>query len=112
MDELVSMVSKKTGLSAAMAKVAVNLVIDFIKKKLPAPLAAQIDNITQGQGTLGAAENMFGGLLGGAKKATAAPIKVTAAPKKSAAVAKKKTTSPKKATTAPKKAPAKKTSKK
>ena len=119
MDELVSTVSKKTGLSAAMAKVAVNLVVDFIKNKLPAPLGAQIDAITKGQGTLGAAENMFGGLLGGAKKATAAPRKApaapkkaTAAPKKSTAVAKKTTTASKKTTSSAKKAPVKKTGKK
>ena len=110
MDELVSTVSKKTGLSAAMAKVAVNLVIDFIKNKLPTPLGAQIDNITQNQGTLGAAENMFGGLLGGAKKAIVTPKKAPAAVKKATTTRKKTTSTAKKAPA--KKSPAKKTSKK
>ncbi len=43
MDELVALVVKKTGLSEEVARKAVATVIDFLKKKLPAPLAGQID---------------------------------------------------------------------
>jgi len=48
MDELVKLVSKKTGLAPDQAKVAVQTVIDFLKKKLPAPVAAQIDGVLSG----------------------------------------------------------------
>jgi hypothetical protein len=43
MDELVSLVVKKTGLSEEVARKAVVTVIDFLKKKLPVPIAGQID---------------------------------------------------------------------
>ncbi|HAL16395.1 MAG TPA: hypothetical protein DCP32_06475 [Anaerolineaceae bacterium] len=43
MDELVALVVKKTGLSEEVARKAVATVIDFLKKKLPAPVAGQID---------------------------------------------------------------------
>ncbi|TDA66266.1 MAG: DUF2267 domain-containing protein [Chloroflexi bacterium] len=43
MDELVALVVKKTGLSEEVARKAVATVIDFLKKKLPAPLTGQID---------------------------------------------------------------------
>ncbi|MFA5837013.1 MAG: hypothetical protein WC837_08680 [Bellilinea sp.] len=43
MDELVTLVVKKTGLSEEVARKAVATVIDFLKKKLPAPVAGQID---------------------------------------------------------------------
>ena len=45
MDELVKLVSKKTGLSKEMSETVVKLVLDYIKKKLPAPVAAQVDVI-------------------------------------------------------------------
>ncbi len=48
MDELVKLVSKKTGLPPDQAKVAVDTVIGFLKKKLPAPVAAQIDGVLSG----------------------------------------------------------------
>ena len=43
MDELVSLVVNKTGLSEEVARKAVATVIDFLKKKLPVPVAGQID---------------------------------------------------------------------
>ncbi len=82
MDELVALVSKKTGLPKEQAKAAVTVVVDFIKKKLPAPIAAQVDAVLGGKGVAGAvagalddgkldasdASNLLGGLLGGGKK--------------------------------------------
>ena len=84
MQELINLVAKKTGLSKEMSKMAVDVVLDFIKKKLPAPIAAQVDGLLggQGAGALGAlsgamddgkldagdAVNLLGGLLGGKKK--------------------------------------------
>jgi hypothetical protein len=64
MQELIDLVSQKTGLSKEMSKMAVEIVIDFIKKKLPAPVAAQVDAFLGGKGDLGAAANLLGGLLG------------------------------------------------
>ena len=66
MDELVKLVSKKTGLSEAQSKQAVETVIGYLKQKLPAPVASQIDGILGG-GTSQAA-NMAKGLGGFLKK--------------------------------------------
>jgi nucleoid DNA-binding protein len=68
MEELVSLVMKKTGLPKETARQAVNVVLDFLKKKLPAPVGAAIDNFLSGKGQVAAASDMLGGLLGGAKK--------------------------------------------
>jgi hypothetical protein len=48
MDELVKLVSQKTGLPIEQAKVAVQTVLDFLKQKLPAPIAGQIDAVLAG----------------------------------------------------------------
>jgi uncharacterized protein (DUF2267 family) len=63
MDELVKMVAKKTGLSEEMAETAVNMVLDYVKEKLPAPVAAQVDAVLGA----GDAADMLGGLFGGKK---------------------------------------------
>jgi hypothetical protein len=60
MDELVKLVSKKTGISEALAKQAVEVVLDFLKKKLPAPLAGQIDSVLSGSNPLAGVGKMFG----------------------------------------------------
>jgi hypothetical protein len=44
MDELVKLVVKKTGISDAQARQAVEVVLDYVKKKLPAPIAGQVDS--------------------------------------------------------------------
>ena len=64
MDELVKLVSKKTGLPEAQAKQAVEVVIGYLKRKLPAPVASQIDGILGG-GTSKVADvaKGLGGLL-------------------------------------------------
>ena len=67
MEELVKLVAKKTGLKQEQAKVAVDTVIGFLKKKLPAPIAAQIDTVLAGGMPSNLAEGL-GGLLGGKKK--------------------------------------------
>lgn len=68
MDELVALVMKKTGLPKETAQAAVKVVIDFLKKKLPAPVGTTIDQFLNGKGEVAAAANMIGGLLGGKKK--------------------------------------------
>lgn len=68
MDEIVALVMKKTGLPKETAQAAVKVVLDFLKKKLPAPVGASIDTFLSGKGQVAAAANMLGGLLSGKKK--------------------------------------------
>jgi len=66
MDELVKLVSQKTGLSSDMAKTAVQTVVGYLKDKLPAPVAGQIEAILEsGQAAkgLGGIADSLGGLL-------------------------------------------------
>jgi hypothetical protein len=58
MDELVELVVKKTGIPKETAQTAVKTVLDFLKQKLPAPIASQIDGVLQG----GGADNLMKGL--------------------------------------------------
>ena len=67
MDELVKMVSQKTGLSEEMARAAVEIVIGFLKEKLPAPIAGQIDSVLGGADLTKGVEDLakgLGGILG------------------------------------------------
>lgn len=52
MDELVKLVVQKTGISEAAAKQAVEVVLGFLKEKLPAALAGQVDAAVSGSGKL------------------------------------------------------------
>ncbi len=61
MEELIKMVSEKTGLSEEKSKVAIETVLDYLKDKLPAPIAGQIDSVLEGGGGLG---GVVGGLFG------------------------------------------------
>ena len=60
MNEIVHLVAQKTGLSEEKAQQAIEVVINYLKDKLPGPLASQLNNFT------GAAEdtNQSGGVLG------------------------------------------------
>ena len=51
MDELVGLVSAKTGLSEETAREVVDIVIGYLKDKLPAPIAGQIDGLLAGTGS-------------------------------------------------------------
>lgn len=65
MDELVKLVSQKAGISPDAAKKAVETVLGFLKQKLPAPIASQIDGILGGgAGGLGGIASGLGGMLG------------------------------------------------
>jgi hypothetical protein len=67
MDELVKLVVKKTGLPEDKAKKAIEVVIGYLKQKLPAPVGAQIDALlASGQIAKGVedAAQALGGLLG------------------------------------------------
>jgi hypothetical protein len=60
MQELVNLIVKKTGIPSATAQTIVNIVLDFLKKKLPAPVAGQIDGLLKGDQAVKTAENVLG----------------------------------------------------
>jgi len=64
MDELVNVVAQKTGLSQDQSRAAAQAVIDYLKSKLPAPVAGQIDSVLKGGGGLGDMAKGLGGMLG------------------------------------------------
>jgi len=50
-DELIKMVQEKTGIDEAQARGAADAVLGFLKGRLPAPIASQIDGIISGGGS-------------------------------------------------------------
>jgi hypothetical protein len=64
MDELINQITQRTGISADQARQAVQVVTDYLKAKLPAPLAGQVDAALSGS-ALGDAANQAGQVLGG-----------------------------------------------
>lgn len=67
MNELIKLVSQKTGLPEEKAKVAVETVVSHLKSKLPAPIASEIDSLLGGTGLGKEAEEIakgLGGILG------------------------------------------------
>ena len=63
MDELVDLVVEKTGISEEQARQAVEVVLDFVKDKLPPNLAGRLDDLIEG----GKADDLLkgvGGLFG------------------------------------------------
>ena len=60
MDELIKQVSERTGISQDQARTAVNTVLGFLKDKLPAPIAGQLD------GLIGDGASAAGGAADGA----------------------------------------------
>jgi hypothetical protein len=74
MDELMNLITEKTGIPPDVAKPVAEVVIGFLKQKLPAPVGSQIDNVlgtqvpsgaaSQGQHEAGGLGHMLGGLFG------------------------------------------------
>jgi hypothetical protein len=60
MDELVKLVVQKTGISEAQARQAVSVILDFLKQRLPAPIASQVDGVLNNPGVGGALGGLFG----------------------------------------------------
>lgn len=71
MDELINAVVQKTGMSREDAQKAVLVVVDFLKSRLPAPIAGHLDAFLSGgaSGELNTLEaeagNLIKGKLGG-----------------------------------------------
>ena len=63
MDELVELVVKKTGVDKETARKAIETVLDYVKQKLPEPLAGQIDSFVNNKGPIAGLskglENLF-----------------------------------------------------
>lgn len=51
MNELVNLVTQKTGIPADKAQMAVQTVMGYLKDKLPAPIAGQLDSFMGGSTT-------------------------------------------------------------
>ncbi len=72
MDELIALVAGKVGISNEQAEQAVHTVLGFLKDRLPAPIAGQLDGLLSGSAggagagsglDMGAVEGMIGGLF-------------------------------------------------
>lgn len=68
MDELISQLTSRVGLSPQQARQAAETVLGFVKSRLPAPIASQVDGIIGGKGGasggFGEIEKDIGGMLG------------------------------------------------
>ncbi len=69
MDNLVKMVSEKTGISEAQSKLAVETVVSFLKDKMPAGVGGQVESFIKGGGSslgniAGGLKDKIGGILG------------------------------------------------
>lgn len=64
MNEIVQMVSQKTGISEDKARQAVQIVVDHLKGRLPGPIASHLDGVlsgnTQGEQSGGGLGNLLG----------------------------------------------------
>ena len=74
MDELIQRVTEKTGISDEQARGAVETVVGFLKERLPAPIAGQVDNVLNSSAVGGVADRAgdllggLGGIFGGNKR--------------------------------------------
>lgn len=50
MDKVIQMVQERAGIDEGQARTATETVVGFLKDKLPAPVAGQIDNVMEGEG--------------------------------------------------------------
>lgn len=72
MATLAQLVAEKAGITESQAQMAIKTVADFLKEKLPAPIAGQVEGLLAADvsGVAGAAESVMKGLGGfmGSKK--------------------------------------------
>ena len=67
MDELIRQVAERTGIGEDKARTAVETVVGFLKERLPAPIAGQLDGVLGGgaAGGGGGIAEQAGDVLGG-----------------------------------------------
>ncbi len=59
MDELIKLVSSKANIDEAQAKAAVETVLGFLKEKLPAPIAGQLEAVLSNEAVLSQAGQLI-----------------------------------------------------
>ena len=64
MDDVIKMISEKTGVSEEVVGKVIEALLPLLKDKLPAPFDSQIEGILSGEVD---AENLMSGLTGGGK---------------------------------------------
>ena len=65
MDEIVKEVAQRAGISEDVARKTVEVVVEALKEKLPAPIAGQLDEILSGDSDVGDIAKGIGDILGG-----------------------------------------------
>ncbi len=65
MDQLVQQITQRTGISENQARQAVQMVGNFLKQRLPGPMASQVDNVLGPQSSGGQSS---GGFMGQVKE--------------------------------------------
>jgi hypothetical protein len=65
MNEIIQRLIERTGLPEDKAAAAVDTVIGFLKEKLPAPLASQLDGVISGESGMADKLGGMGASLGG-----------------------------------------------
>ncbi len=63
MEELIKQITSKVGITEEQASQAVNQVLEFLKQRLPGPIASQVEGVIKGGG-LGDVAKGLGGLFG------------------------------------------------
>ena len=67
MEELVKMVTQKTGISESQAKSAIDTVVSFLKDKMPGGIGSQVESFVKGSvaaNVVNGIKDKAGGLLG------------------------------------------------
>ncbi len=64
MNEITHLVAQKTGLSEDKAQQAAEVVINYLRNKLPGPLASQLDHLTGAAGDTQQSGGVLGGMFG------------------------------------------------
>ncbi len=65
-NELIKMVAQMTGIPEDKGETAAQTVVNEVKKRLPQPIASQLDSVISGKGGgLGNAAKDIGGMFGG-----------------------------------------------
>jgi uncharacterized protein (DUF2267 family) len=64
MNELIQQLKSRVGLDDDKAHSAVQTVMEFLKQRLPGPVASQLDSAVSGGGGLGAIKDKAEGILG------------------------------------------------
>ncbi len=65
MDEIIKEVAKRADVSEDLARKTLEVVVEILKKKLPAPIAGQVDGILSGDSDIGDIAKGIGDLFGG-----------------------------------------------